>query len=141
MRVLLKNTEIYILCISESYLDNTIHNTEINVDGYTLVRKDRNRNGGGVLIYIKENINYKDRADLSDDDVESRWIEINGVMNSPLIIGCYYRPPSAGTQYYDCMINNIERVCAENKEVIILGDFNYDYVLDETLHKKTHKIH
>ena len=35
-------------------LDSSISNNEINISGYEVVRKDRNRNGGGVALYILE---------------------------------------------------------------------------------------
>ena len=33
-------------------LDETIANNEVLIDGYEIIRKDRNRYGGGVLFYI-----------------------------------------------------------------------------------------
>jgi exonuclease III len=139
LRVLLADIKLDILCISESYLDDTVLNSEVKVDGYQLVRNDRNRNGGGVLIYLRDSIAFKDRSDLSDKNVECRWIEIQEVKENPILIGCFYRPPSANLDYFNNMVNNIERASAENKEVVILGDFNHDYVLDETLHKNPMK--
>ena len=38
--------------------DNSIPKNEININGYDIVRKDRNRNGGGVALYIRNVINY-----------------------------------------------------------------------------------
>ena len=45
-------------------LDETIANNEVLIDGYQIIRKDRNRHGGGVLLYIRDTINYKLRNDL-----------------------------------------------------------------------------
>ena len=43
-----------IVCIVESWLCNEITDSEIALPGYSLVRLDRNRHGGGVLLYIKD---------------------------------------------------------------------------------------
>ena len=43
---------------NETRLDGTIDNNEVNITGYDLIRKDRNRNGGGVAIYIRNVIPY-----------------------------------------------------------------------------------
>ena len=40
------------VCIVESWLNNYIKNSELCINGYDVVRLDRNRHGGGVLLYI-----------------------------------------------------------------------------------------
>ena len=42
-----------ILGITESKLDSSVTNTEVNINGYSIIRNDRNRNGGGVACYIE----------------------------------------------------------------------------------------
>ena len=42
-----------IVAINETKIDYTVSNSEISVAGYNIVRKGRNRHGGGVLIYIR----------------------------------------------------------------------------------------
>ena len=43
--------------ISETKLDETILSSELEVDGYDLIKLDRSRRGGGVASYI--DYNYK----------------------------------------------------------------------------------
>ena len=45
--------------INETWLDSTVADHEVDIDGYELIRKNRNRNGGGVAIYIRSSINSK----------------------------------------------------------------------------------
>ena len=40
------------VCIVESWLNNDIQNSELCISGYDIVRLDRNRHGGGILLYI-----------------------------------------------------------------------------------------
>ena len=47
-----------ILAINETRLDSSIQNGEVSIPGYTLERKDRHRNGGGVALYTRNSINY-----------------------------------------------------------------------------------
>ena len=54
-----------VLAVNESKLDNTITDGEIHIPGYVITRKDRNRHGGGVALYIKENISFSVRLTLS----------------------------------------------------------------------------
>ena len=43
-----------IVCIVESWMENEISDAEIAINGYDVIRADRNRHGGGVLIYINK---------------------------------------------------------------------------------------
>ena len=46
-----------ILIISESKLDDTSLTSQFSIDNFTeLLRLDRTRNGGGILLYIKNNM-------------------------------------------------------------------------------------
>ena len=47
-----------VIGISESKLDETILQSEIQISNYELLRCDRNRNGGGVASYIRSDIGY-----------------------------------------------------------------------------------
>ena len=65
-----------ILALSETRLDNTFADSAVSIDGYTLVRRDRSRGGGGVAMYIRRVIDFKIRSDLSDPDLEFLCVEI-----------------------------------------------------------------
>ena len=45
--------------ISESKLDNTFPINQFAIGGYKVFRRDRNRFGGGLILYINENISCK----------------------------------------------------------------------------------
>ena len=44
----------HIVCIVETWLCSEINSSEIDIPGYQLYRKDRNRQGGGVLMYVTD---------------------------------------------------------------------------------------
>ncbi len=46
-------TPLEILAINESKLDDSFTDGEISIPGYTIVRKDRNRHGGGLLCILE----------------------------------------------------------------------------------------
>jgi len=48
-----------IIAISESWTKESVSDSELNLTGYTLFRKDRELdiNGGGVLLYVKDCLN------------------------------------------------------------------------------------
>ena len=61
--MLLENSPIDILAINESKIDDTVSDDEIHINGYNIIRNDRNRNGGGVLMYIRKPISFAERND------------------------------------------------------------------------------
>ena len=50
LRLNMQHQYLDILVLNETRLDETISNSEISIDKYTLVRNDRTRHGGGVAM-------------------------------------------------------------------------------------------
>ena len=48
LRDIVGHTKPAILGITESKLDSSVSDQEVNINGYSILRRDRNRNGGGV---------------------------------------------------------------------------------------------
>ena len=75
----IKHDNFDILSISETWLNDSILDSEIILPGYNSTRYDREngKRGGGVLIYVWDNLPYKLREDFAmQNNSESCWIEI-----------------------------------------------------------------
>jgi len=123
------NKEIDIISLSETHLLTDDEDERLELDGYKFVGKCRkNGEGGGVCIYIKENIVLKKRSNFNKTPLESLWIKISIKKAKPIIFGCCYRPPETSDYLpndYDVTFNeNMTDVINEQKEVIVMGDFN-----------------
>ena len=70
--------EYDVICVNETWLDNSVNNHEIDLDGYDLIRKDRNRHGGGVATFIRNTINYKIRSDIMPENLETITVDNHG---------------------------------------------------------------
>ena len=70
IRITLANSLFDILAINESKLDDLIPDSEIYIFGYNIIRKDRNRNRGGVALYIRDTISNSERKNLIPDRLE-----------------------------------------------------------------------
>ena len=46
----------YHVCIVESWLSEGVSNTELYIPGYNIFRRDRDRHGGGILIFVKSEL-------------------------------------------------------------------------------------
>ena len=81
-----------VIALCETWLDDTISDCEIFIPDYYTIRRDRNRRGGGVLLYVKECI--PTASVLRHPSLELLFVEVT-LKHSPLSIGLYYRPPSS----------------------------------------------
>ena len=87
--------------ITETKLDDTSPLDQFYVEGFTMpYRLDRNRNGGGVKIYVREDIPSKilEKHKLTED-VEGMFVELNFIKLKWLLLRTYH-PPSQNDQNY-----------------------------------------
>ena len=68
-------TNVLIIGISETKLDETAWSSELVVDGYELVRLDQSEKGGGIVCYITTSIAYGYRENFWSN-TESIFVEI-----------------------------------------------------------------
>ena len=57
----------HVLCLSETKIDSSVTHAEVEIDGYSIIRRDRNRHGGGVDCYVNNSIHYNERDDFKGD--------------------------------------------------------------------------
>ena len=92
LRNIAKCSNAAVTGITETKLDNTAYDSEVTIDGYSTVRKDRNGKGRGVACYIRSNICYSRRTCLSDN-LENIFIDLLFPKTKPISIGILYKPP------------------------------------------------
>ena len=109
-----------IICITESWLSADILNSEISIPGYVCFRGDRNRHGGGVIIYVSQL--YNSRLLCSHAVLEIVTVVIsNG--NFKCCISLFYRPPHSLVS-----VDNIFQEYLESLDIsrfslfVLLGD-------------------
>ena len=122
LKVIANKTKAAVIILTETWLDGSIPSGEIDIDGYTIVRRDRNCNGGGVCAYINNNITYTERPDLDNPNLEAVWLEILLPKTRPIVVGGIYRQPSQ-TNFLEEMEKVLSLIRTEC-ESYILGDFN-----------------
>ena len=116
----------------ETFIDNNVADNEISIDGYSIVKKNRNRHGGGVLLYVKDGIDYSEITELASEQVESVWRKLM-YKKETLMLGVVHRPPSSNNDYFNCVLNQIDHAHSLNENIILMGDLNYNYTFDESL--------
>ena len=117
-----------IILVTETHLDNSIDSSEINIDGYHLFRRDRNRHGGGVAVYVRGELAPIEISELQRPETESIYIKILKC-SIPCILGVFYRPPNQSAVNRDITLDalrsQLDFLCITSKlPFFIFGDFN-----------------
>ena len=119
-----------ILVITETKLDGTFPEKQFYIPGYKKpFRKDRNKNGGGVMIYVREDIPsdilMKHRI---DENIEAIFVEINLRKNKLLLVGTYHSTNAKyGTtdeEYFRQMGLALDVYSSTYDKFLLAGDFN-----------------
>ena len=138
-----KCTVLDVDTLSESKIIKNYEPTvDISIDGYkTPISMPTEATKGGVLIYVKSELNFKPRDDFKvykSMELESIFIEIINGKESNDIVGVIYRHPSmSASEFNDIYLKRItDKLSNENKKVFIAGDFNFD-LLNSSSHDDT----
>ena len=120
--------EYDVICVSETWLDDSIPDSDVVLTDYQIFRKDRNRHGGGVAIYVHDALAVQNLADMDIDGLESKCLEIR-IRSKNILIACIYRPPGQRspdiTDFLEKFQTLIDLMYVRSPQsIIIMGDFN-----------------
>ena len=119
-----------VLIISESKLDCSIADNSLLLPNFNEpIRRDRDRHGGGCIVYVAQHLSYKHRHDLELPDFEHIWVDVR-LKDQLFAINTFYRPPvnlaNEKTRFLDFseqVLLKLDSHNATNK--IIACDMNY----------------
>lgn len=140
----LDESRIGVLGITETWLNDSTPSSLVNIDGYVLLRNDRPRcRGGGTCLYVKDDLEYE----IPDDIVNNRDIEMQSVTimgrndfqrHKHIVVILIYRPPNGNSNRACELLREYIKGIAEyeKKEIVIMGDLNWDMNDIEGIGKK-----
>eukprot|EP00117_Sycon_ciliatum_P015849 scpid74239/ scgid15537/ RNA-directed DNA polymerase from mobile element jockey; Reverse transcriptase len=123
VKAVLASQSLDILGVAETWLDQTIGDGELCIPGYSIARRDRGRQGGGVAIYYRSTLPARPRPDLSKENVEIIWLEVKS-KSGPHLVACVYRPPNEPVAYWTRIEQELERASQVTPSMTLLGEFN-----------------
>ena len=137
---LLRSTSPTIMGLSETWLANSVPDTAVMIDGYKLIRKDRTTGrGGGILVYVPSSMRCRRGSDLEKDHIEALWLEVH-TQRSTFLLCNIYRPPSADLTFIDDLDNMLELATNDRKEMVVMGDFNCNFLSPNPSTRKLTRI-
>ena len=117
---------IDILVITESTLGESFPTQQFAIDGYSLAyRFDRNINGGGVVIYIREDILCKELTTHPfSSDIEGIFLEVNLRKSKWLVFGGYNNNKLNTDIFLSKLGPILDHYLPKFDNFLLLGDFN-----------------
>ena len=130
---LLGSSELSYLGLTETWLNSSISNCELEIQGHDMCRFDRDlggmkRGGGGILVYLISNRTFEQLPSwsLCTPDLEWLWTNLKLPDTRPTYICTLYRPPSGNIQnFLDLLELRILDIYTMGiSDVLIFGDVN-----------------
>lgn len=135
-----KDLEPSILCLTETWLDNSASLDSYTPTGYSIIRNDRSdifkqkygkNNGGGIAVLYKEELKIR-KLDINTGTEETLWVEVKAKPN--LILGTVYRASYTNllteTEKGSELETQLSEATSKTNKVIVLGDFNCNTALE-----------
>lgn len=117
-----------VIALTETWLDANINSEDIKMENFQIFRKDRNRHGGGVMVYVLNSLSCIRRFDLEVGNTEMLWIQLN--LNNKRVMMCVcYRPPGQCAAKIQDFLTDLQTsidlaISTLSDSIIITGDLN-----------------
>ncbi|MCP3662902.1 MAG: hypothetical protein GY696_10460, partial [Gammaproteobacteria bacterium] len=126
IKPLVEHYKFPLLAIQESKLDSSISCAELAIPDYSLFRKDRTRNGGGVCLYVHQKLRPKLVKFRSAPEAEIVAVEIK-LKRQTFLVASIYKPPATCTVDFVSNLSDFLSECANPRhEILLFGDTNVD---------------
>ena len=127
LKLLIKD-KIDILVVTETKLDETFPMTQFHIEGFkSPIRLDRNAYGGGIIVYIRENIPSKLLQKLTfESDSEGIFFELHLRKTKFLFFASYNLQRARISAYLSNVEIILSKFINDYDNIVMMGDFNWD---------------
>ena len=114
-----------ILVVTESKIDDMFPDFRFHIPGYKVpFRKDRSKLGGGIIVFVRDDIPCKKLDVRIPEDIEALFLEINLRHTKWLFCGCYHPPSQNDAYFYQNLSNCLDLFSKKYTNFFLAGDFN-----------------
>ena len=116
---------IDILFLSETKLDQSYPTVQFEINGYRSIRLDRDKHGGGILFFIRDDLPCKElKSHTLPSDIEGIFIEITIRKTKYLIMGAYSPHKDKISYFLENVSKELDKFLPSYENIMLLGDFN-----------------
>ena len=114
-----------VLVITETELDHTFLASQFLVTGFSVhYILDQNRNGGGIMIFIRDYIPSRMLTKhVFPDDIKGLFLELNFRKAKWLLFGTYHPQTQSDSYYFNNLDKALDLYSHYDKKLLV-GDFN-----------------
>eukprot|EP00742_Colponemidia_sp_Colp-10_P028112 GILJ01035126.1.p1 GENE.GILJ01035126.1~~GILJ01035126.1.p1 ORF type:complete len:215 (-),score=13.70 GILJ01035126.1:314-958(-) len=76
------------------------------------------------MTFTHENLSVKPLPQLSFDDMETQWMDVEPAGSAMFRLGIVYRQATRGPQEWSRILETMKRACRTQTPTLIVGDFN-----------------
>ena len=106
--------------VTKSKLDPQFH-----IPGYKVpFRKDTNKLGGGIIVFVRDDIPCKKLDVRIPEGIEKLFLEINLRHTKWLLCGCYHPPSQNDAYFYQNLCTCFDLFSKKYTNFFPAGDFN-----------------
>lgn len=118
-----------ILLCQETKVDDSVSSIELFPESFTVFRKDRNMNGGGVCIAVRKELQAMHCLDLNVANLEAIWVQLITSDHQPLYICSVYRPNNDDIELLRKPLESLSRRHHSRPPfIVVAGDLNYPQI-------------
>lgn len=131
-----------IICLTETWLNSTVHDSELFSDSFIVYRHDRSllnsskSDGGGVLIGVRKSINSQLINIPNSDSIESICVK-SSFKNVNIYLYGLYIPPNSNEQCFKehmAALMYLSDILTDTDIIFVIGDFNMssiEWIVDD----------
>ena len=119
---------LHILLISETKIDESFPLAQFLLDGFSRpYRLDRCANGGGILLYVRDDISSCLLTEYKlQDNTECLFIEIN-IRKKKWLFCCSYNPNKNNiSKHLHCLSKGLDTYISQYDNMMLLGNLNVE---------------
>ena len=121
----LAKDNIDVLLISETKIDSFFPSEQFAINNYKIFRRDRNCFGGGLMVYVNENIPWRELyPEQNDSNFEIIFLEITLRNRKWLLIGLYKPPGQKEKGFLENLNSILNKSISKYENIILISDFN-----------------
>ena len=125
-----------VLALSETKIDSSFPDSQFFIENYQNpkdYRKDRTKDGGGLVTFIKNGIPCRRISKMEPPDLEIMCIEIDFGRRKWAIISVYRQATKQTPKvFFDGLTNCVEKVTNVYDNIMIIGDININVLNKES---------